>query len=149
MRRFPRLIALLASAATAACAACAEPPKGKPVSPVATPSRKPEPVAGSPQADRPTTGEVPADLIQKMRADLAAQAGSDARAARIVSSESVVWPSGALGCAKPGEIYTQALVPGYRVQFEVGGRTFTYHASARGFFKLCQNALEPPRSPAK
>jgi len=35
---------------------------------------------------------------------------------------------------------TQALVPGYRVEFEVNGRRYAYHAAERGYFRLCPGA---------
>ena len=146
MHRLPKLIALFASAASAACAMPAELPKDKPLSPVAAPSKKPQPVgeAARPEVRPGPTGEVPAALIEKMRADLSERLRIDASAARVVSSESVIWPDGSLGCAVPNEIYTQATVPGYRVQFELAERTYTYHSSARGFFKLCPDSPRPP-----
>jgi hypothetical protein len=84
-------------------------------------------------------------LIEKMRADLAQRVGIAASAAKVVAAESITWPSGALGCAEPGQMYTQATVPGYRVEFEHGGRTYAYHATKRtGFFKLCANSKRSP-----
>jgi hypothetical protein len=38
----------------------------------------------------------------------------------------VTWSDGALGCPAPGRFYTQALVPGFRVQLEAGGERFDY-----------------------
>ncbi len=85
------------------------------------------------------SGEVPADLIARVRADLAKRTGEAEESFHIVSAQSVVWPNGSLGCPQPGRMYTQALVPGYRVQIESGGKTFVYHASTKGGFKLCKN----------
>jgi hypothetical protein len=34
-------------------------------------------------------------------------------------------------------MYTQALVPGYRVILEAGGTQYDYHAGNRGSFVLC------------
>jgi hypothetical protein len=147
MRRFYVLAVALAATASAVDAASAEPPAKRiqiPPSPLARPLPKRVPVPEATQPATATAGEVPADLIAKMRADLSKQAGVDASAAKVVSAESVVWPSGALGCAQPGEMYTQATVPGYRVQFEVDGRPYAYHASTRGFFKLCPNPSMQP-----
>lgn len=97
------------------------------------------------------TGEVPSEVIAKLRADLAQQAGAEAAAgARLVVAEEVMWPNGSLGCPQPGRMYTQALVPGYRVQFEAGGRTYSYHASQKGTFVLCKNpsSAHPRQGPA-
>jgi hypothetical protein len=113
-------------------------PQG-PMSPVTTPSQLPKAIAPSPQAaPDPGGGEVPADIVAKMRADLAQQIGGRAAAARVVRAEAVTWADGGLGCAEPGQLYTQATVPGYRVDFEAAGGTYTYHASANGVFKLCR-----------
>jgi hypothetical protein len=38
-------------------------------------------------------------------------------------------------------MYTQALVPGYRIVLSVGDETFDYHASERGYFVLCEGGL--------
>jgi hypothetical protein len=90
-------------------------------------------------------GEVPATLISELRADLAKRMGDEASSARVVRAEAVDWPNGALGCPKPGQMYTQAIVPGYRVDFDVGGKIYSYHAAARGYFKLCAGwAAVPP-----
>jgi hypothetical protein len=112
---------------SANCATSAEQAGGKPVPSSAPPSGK------------LVTAEVPPDLIEKMRADLAQHAGISASAAKVVRAESIQWPDGALGCPQPGEMYTQAIVSGYIVQFTHEGRTYSYHASKQGFFKRCDN----------
>jgi hypothetical protein len=110
-----RLTVILLAVLSANCATSAAPPQGKLV-----------------------TAEVPPDLIEKMRADLAQHAGISASAAKVVRAESIVWPNGALGCEQPGQMYTQATVPGYIVQFEYRGRTYSYHAAREpGLFKRC------------
>jgi hypothetical protein len=85
------------------------------------------------------TAEVPPDLIEKMRTDLAQQAGISASDAKVVRAQSIVWPNGALGCEQPGQMYTQATVPGYVVELAHGGRTYSYHASKDGGFQRCEN----------
>ncbi len=97
----------------------------------------------------PGAGEVPEEVMAKARADLARQVGAGAAAsARVVAAERVMWPNGAMGCPQPGRMYTQAIVPGYRVEFEAGGRRYAYHASEKGGFVLCQHpaAAQPPSS---
>ncbi len=134
----------LAAASWVVAAELPSHPQG-PMSPVTIPSQLPKPIAPSPQgAPDPGGGEVPEDIVAKMRADLARQIGSRAGAARVVRSEAVTWADGGLGCAEPGQLYTQATVPGYRVDFEAAGRTYIYHASASGVVKLCR-ALSPRR----
>ena len=40
-------------------------------------------------------------------------------------------------------MYTQALVPGYRVVVEAGGEEMYFHASERGDFQFCENPKPP------
>src|SRR6185503_2276137 len=87
------------------------------------------------------TVEAPAELLDKIRAELASEQGVSAADVKVISADSVNWPNGALGCPKPGRMYTQAIVPGYRVLLEAGGKRFTYNASTRGSYKRCDNAL--------
>ena len=35
-------------------------------------------------------------------------------------------------------MYTQALVPGYQIKLEAGGKQLDYHASESGTVKLCK-----------
>jgi len=133
-----------------ACSQPAEPPTaGEPS--VRTPPPPPESSTPAPtqgndrQGNGPTDtpGEVPADVIARLRADLATHAGAAASTARVVSADAVTWHDGSLGCGEPGRFYTQALVPGYRVVFEAGGRTYAYHAARKGHFVLCQKPSGP------
>jgi hypothetical protein len=64
----------------------------------------------------------------------------------ITRAEAIVWNDGSLGCPQPGEVYTQATVPGYWIVLEVNGRAYDYHAAENGYFILCQNSqpLSPP-----
>ena len=85
--------------------------------------------------------DVPAELLDKIRAELATEQHVSASDVKVLSAESVNWPNGALGCPKPGVMYTQAIVPGYRIELEAGGKRFTYSASTRGAFKRCERHL--------
>ena len=107
-------------------------------SPVGTGSKSVgvQPTQGATAA--PVHGEVPAEMVDKLRAELAGQKGLAESDVKVISAEAVNWPNGALGCARPGAMYTQAIVPGYRVVLEAGGERFSYHASKRGQFKLCK-----------
>jgi hypothetical protein len=95
--------------------------------------------AAPPATGNLVTAEVPPDLIEKMRADLAQHTGIAASDAKVLRAESIVWPNGALGCEQPGQMYTQATVPGYVVELEHGGRTYSYHASKQGGFQRCES----------
>ena len=49
------------------------------------------------------------------------------------------WPDGSLGCPQPGQVYTQALVPGWRLVVQRPGREAVYHARQRGKWLLCSS----------
>ncbi len=86
-------------------------------------------------ASQPVTiaGGLPVDrVVQAARADAAKHSGLALAQLQLVSAESVTWRNGSLGCPRPGMLYTEALVPGYRVRLNVGGKVWDYHASERG-----------------
>ena len=89
----------------------------------------------------PLTGEVPQDLLDEVFDDLAERLSTSWEAIAVEEAGAVVWRDGSLGCPQPGMMYTQALVPGYRIILAVGDETFDYHASERGYFVLCEGGL--------
>jgi hypothetical protein len=76
-------------------------------------------------------------ITQAALAEAARHTGLAASALKLVSAESVTWSDGSLGCPQPGMLYTQALVPGYRIRIEARGELLDYHANARGGLSLC------------
>lgn len=78
--------------------------------------------------------------IQAALADAARRTGIDVAALKVASAERVTWLDGSLGCPEPDMMYTQALVPGYRIRIEAGGETLDYHAGTRGALLLCPPA---------
>jgi S1-C subfamily serine protease len=93
----------------------------------------PTPVTGS----KTTVSAVPAELIEAALAD-AAHRSTVARAdITVLSAEAVTWADGSLGCPQPGMMYTQALVPGYRIVLQAGDQTLNYHAMSRGKPVFC------------
>jgi hypothetical protein len=83
--------------------------------------------------------------IRAALADAARRTGIDAADLKVTSAERVTWLDGSLGCPEPDLMYTQALVPGYRVRIEAGSETLDYHAGARGAPLLCppERAVDP------
>jgi hypothetical protein len=132
--------ALAAAVLAAGCAMAGD--QDNPSGPIkAKPPRLPaEAPSSAPPQGKLVTAEVPPDLIEKMRADLAQRAGIAATAAKVVRAESIDWPNGAMGCPQPGRMYTQMIVPGYVVEFEHEGKTYSYHASKTGYFGICDQS---------
>jgi hypothetical protein len=91
-----------------------------------------------------TTGEVPQQILALFRDDLARRALVKPETITVVSATEQQWPDGALGCPKPGEMYTQMIVPGYRVVLEAAGERYAYHSDQRGKFIVCANGLALP-----
>ena len=85
--------------------------------------------------------EVPAEVLEAIVADAADRAGVEPQDVEITIAEAVTWSDGSLGCPEPGMMYTQALVPGYRVELEAAGKRYVYHASTKGSFKRCDSKL--------
>ena len=93
----------------------------------------------------PHDRSVPAPLLEKVLEDAQQRTGVSRSQLEIISTEKVTWNDGALGCPQPDRMYTQALVPGYRISIRASGQTLTYHAAETGRFVVCTpQALENP-----
>ena len=94
----------------------------------------------SPAATPPTLpSDFPAAMRDEIWADAAQRAGVDRSALQLASVQAVTWSDGALGCPAPGRLYTQALVPGWRVEVAAPGQApLLYHASGRGGWIWCR-----------
>jgi len=64
--------------------------------------------------------------------DLAVRLGQEASEIKVVNQKSMTWRSGALGCPRPHEQYTQALVPGVLINLQAGDTIYRYHAKENG-----------------
>jgi hypothetical protein len=74
--------------------------------------------------DQTTGSELPAQVRDRVFAEVDANRG--ASGLEIVRYEDTMWPGGCLGLPRPGEVCTQALVPGWRVVVTDGVSTWTY-----------------------
>lgn len=91
-------------------------------------------------------GQAPADLDEFT--DLAIEAAAEEHdVAReeieVVRAEEVDWPDGARGCPEDDEMYTQAIVPGYRVVLDVAGEQQHYHGGEGEAPFRCEDPQEP------
>lgn len=107
-----------------------------------TPAPQRAPSNGEPVAQG--TGEVPPQLLAIFQDDLARRALVKHEAITLVSATEQQWPNGALGCPQPGQMYTQAIVPGYRVVLQAAGEKYAYHSDLRGNFVVCSAGLSFP-----
>jgi hypothetical protein len=116
---------------------------------IATPDRMNATMTKNPERIPPTeiitpvVGEVPADLLDSILKDLAGRIGAAVEKITIIQAQAIVWNDGSLGCAQPGEFYTQAFVNGYWVILEVDGKQYDYRATDRGYFSLCEGKFHP------
>lgn len=81
--------------------------------------------------------ETLAAIVAAVRADAARAWRVSDPAALAVTSADVMWADGAIGCPLPGRLYTQALVPGWRIDVRGPGSEAVYHASKRGQWLWC------------
>ena len=93
----------------------------------------------------PVIGEVPEEIMVKIMDDLVQKTEGDSKNILVIRSEAVTWSDGSLGCPKPGEFYTQALVDGYWVVLQIEGVNYDYRASKAGYFTICEGGGSPPR----
>ncbi|WKZ46018.1 MAG: hypothetical protein QY306_09360 [Anaerolineales bacterium] len=116
-----------------------------------TPDRTDPNMAKTPERIPPTevitpiTGEVPADLLDSIVKDLSERTGAPREKIAVIQDQEIVWNDGSLGCAQPGEFYTQALVQGYWVILELDGMKYDYRVAASGRFFICAQGIPPGR----
>lgn len=120
-----------------ACAPGAPMTGPTPAASSAASSSRPPFQTGTPGATAPTgtPTEVPAARWEAILTDLAARGVT--ATPELVSAEAVTFSDGSLGCASPGQSYTQALVDGMRVVVTADGRRFDYRFGAGTNPTLC------------
>ena len=84
----------------------------------------------------PGAVNLPASVVDPVVAEVARLAGVPVDQVVVVSAEAVTFPDGSLGCPQPGMVYTQALVDGYKIVAEAGGKTYDYRGTG-STFRLC------------
>lgn len=90
-------------------------------------------------------GEVPNTNLIAVKQDLAERLVASIDEFEVIKAQSITWPDGSLGCPKPGQNYTQALVPGYWIILVRDSEEYDYRASESGYFILCElpRTLDP------
>jgi hypothetical protein len=110
----------------------------------------------APQASAPASESSPAASIGNISGDfssgdaaaietraisaLASQINQAENTLKLVSREATEWSDGSLGCPAEGMMYTQALVPGFKLTYNDGSRNYDVHTDADGQRAiLCDN----------
>lgn len=91
----------------------------------------------------------PAEMIEAALDDAANRSTTARSDIKVISGEAVTWPDGSLGCARPGMLYTQALVAGYRIVLQAGDLVLNYHTAARGKPVFCPASRVTPPVPGQ
>jgi hypothetical protein len=106
---------------------------------VAPPVRIPEHVQPDliPAGDPVSVASLPRETRRAVVADAARRFKVAESAVVLTRAEQVTWPDGSLGCAEPGGIYTQALVPGYRLVAKTSAGELIYHTDQRSHVTSC------------
>jgi hypothetical protein len=137
MVRAPALLMFVAALAAPLIACAAE----KPATPraIAPPTRIPDVVDASSASAGETvnTATMPREVRRAVVADAAKRFKVAESSVVLVRAEQLTWSDGSLGCPEPGMMYTQMLVPGFRVVAKTSGGELTYHTDSRGNAKSC------------
>lgn len=109
-----------------------------------------DPVNQSQEVPMASPKAVSEEMVAVAKADAAQRSGKSVDEIKVLSAERVTWPNSAMGCPMPGRMYTQALVPGYRIVLSVGEQKFDYHAGSKGVPTFCppDRATPPAASDA-
>jgi hypothetical protein len=140
------LVALLAGFMAVACAASGGEKRPTPIAP---PTRIPAPALNDQPSGQPvSTASIPIEVRRAVVADAARRFSVPENAVVLKRAEQVTWPDGALGCPEPGMMYTQALVPGFRVIAKTVAGELSYHTDAAGTVRNCRvhEGPDPPQS---
>jgi hypothetical protein len=142
MARF--LATLMFATLATACASGEE----KRATPRAPPVRIPAPALnGQPEGQPVSTAAMPAELRRAVVADAAKRFKVAESAVVLTRAEQVTWTDGSLGCPEPGMMYTQSLVPGFRVVAKTAAGEQQYHTDTTGNLRTCwvQEGPELPK----
>lgn len=87
------------------------------------------PVSGAPSGDQ--LMEV-GDLEKNVMTLLSTTTGKPADTLKLQNKEEAEWSNGGLGCPKEGMMYTEMIVPGYKLTYTDGTTTYDVHTDRSG-----------------
>lgn len=88
--------------------------------------------ATPPPAGAPLPTPTPWLPFQAVQLAAAGQLGVAPAVVTLVSSEPAEWRDGCLGLARPGEMCTQVIIPGYKIVVAVAGQQYEFHTNESG-----------------
>ena len=133
-----RTLIVLCALITSSCAVATEPASTPTPRGIAPPTRIPytQP-ADSPGGEAIATSAMPRAVRRAVVADAARRFKVSESAVVLARAEQLNWSDGSLGCPQPGQMYTQALVPGFRVVARTTEGEFLYHTDSNGQVLIC------------
>ena len=84
------------------------------------------------QRQNVSRGGLPLVVVNAVTKDLSKREDIPQNRLRVIGYSKETWRNGCLEVLKPGEMCTQALVPGYRVTVSDGGQRWVYHTNSNG-----------------
>lgn len=87
--------------------------------------------------EMPSTPPPVEKFVSLSKKDLASRLQIDASTISLVKTENINWLNAALGCPRPGKVYPQGRVPGYRIWLNAEGKEYLYHTDYHGQLILC------------
>jgi hypothetical protein len=75
--------------------------------------------------------------------DAVDRTGANPDAITVETVERVTWPDGSIGCPEPDQMYTMALVEGYRIVLRADGEELHYHGQDGEPPFHCANPTDP------
>ena len=103
-----------------------------------TPAKNPiQPTELSGVIEMPSNPPAVEKFIGLAKDDLATSLTINTEQINVRGTMETIWPDAALGCPKPGKVYAQGKVPGYKVWLEANGQEYIYHTDLTGQVVLC------------
>jgi hypothetical protein len=133
----PMASAVLAVMTLAGCASSAGPSAAPSAGTTTVPSSAGNP--SLPLASKAHGDTITDAALAMIAADAATVAGVDPASVAVVSVKPMTWTDGSLGCPKPGVMYTQVVVPGFRVIVRAGDQKLDYRVGHAGTAKRCES----------
>jgi hypothetical protein len=104
---------------------------------------QPEPTQPEPTQPEPTPPDEQPAAVAAAIADLVERTGRSESEIEVARFESVTWSDGSIGCPEPGMSYTQALVPGFRIELVADATSYWYHGARDGDPFWCATPSDP------